>query len=85
VLAFWHGQQFALHRWRRRRKTSVLVSLSDDGELQAAALGRVGLVARGSSSRRGASGLEVIVRSVPTLARHIDEARARALGALRVP
>lgn len=63
VLAFWHGQQFALHRWKRRRATTVLVSLSDDGELQAAALRRIGLVVeRGSSSRQGASGLKGIVR-----------------------
>ncbi|UQA60794.1 lysophospholipid acyltransferase family protein [Polyangium aurulentum] len=63
VLAFWHGQQFALHRWKRRRKIAVLVSLSDDGELQAAALRRIGLVVeRGSSSRQGASGLKGIVR-----------------------
>src|SRR5262249_15700784 len=31
-LAFWHGQQFALLRWRRRRPTVALVSLSRDGE-----------------------------------------------------
>jgi lysophospholipid acyltransferase (LPLAT)-like uncharacterized protein len=63
ILAFWHGQQFALHRWPRRRPTAVLVSLSRDGELQAAALGRIGLVVeRGSSSRGGAMGLRGIVR-----------------------
>src|SRR6478735_2064563 len=37
-LAFWHGQQFALLRWRRRRATVALVSLSRDGQMQAAAL-----------------------------------------------
>lgn len=63
VLAFWHGQQFALHRWPRRRPTAVLVSLSRDGELQAAALQQIGLVIeRGSSSRGGAMGLRGIVR-----------------------
>lgn len=62
-LAFWHGQQFALLRWRRRRLTCALVSLSHDGELQAAALARVGMaIVRGSSSRGGASGLKAIVR-----------------------
>jgi lysophospholipid acyltransferase (LPLAT)-like uncharacterized protein len=62
-LAFWHGQQFALLRWRRRRSTVALVSLSRDGEIQAAALPRVGLsIERGSSSRGGASGLKAIVR-----------------------
>jgi lysophospholipid acyltransferase (LPLAT)-like uncharacterized protein len=65
VLAFWHGQQLALLRYRRRRRTVALVSLSLDGELQAAALPRVGLaIARGSSSRGGASGLRAIVRAL---------------------
>ena len=62
-LAFWHGQQFALLRWRRRRATVALVSLSRDGEIQAAALPRVGMaIERGSSSRGGVSGLKAIVR-----------------------
>jgi len=62
-LAFWHGQQFAILRWRRRRATVALVSLSRDGEIQAAALPRVGMmIERGSSSRGGASGLKAIVR-----------------------
>jgi hypothetical protein len=65
ILAFWHGQQFALLRWPRRRPTVALVSLSRDGEMQAAALPRVGLlIERGSSSRRGASGLKAIVRQL---------------------
>jgi lysophospholipid acyltransferase (LPLAT)-like uncharacterized protein len=62
-LAFWHGQQFALLRWPRRRPTVALVSLSRDGELQERALRTVGLVTeRGSSSRGGARGLRAIVR-----------------------
>lgn len=62
-LAFWHGQQFAILRWRRRRATVALVSLSRDGEIQAAALPRVGMrIERGSSSRGGAAGLKAIVR-----------------------
>lgn len=62
-LAFWHGQQFAILRWPRRRRTVALVSLSRDGEIQAAALPRVGLaIERGSSSRGGASGLKAVVR-----------------------
>jgi lysophospholipid acyltransferase (LPLAT)-like uncharacterized protein len=62
-LAFWHGQQFALLRWRRRRATVALVSLSRDGEIQASALPRVGMaIERGSSSRGGASGLKAVVR-----------------------
>ena len=62
-LVFWHGQQFALLRWQRRRLTVALVSLSRDGEIQAAALPRVGMaIERGSSSRGGVSGLKAIVR-----------------------
>src|SRR5512144_1103842 len=60
-LAFWHGQQFSLLRWRRRRPTVALVSLSRDGELQSRALAQVGLaIERGSSSRGGATGLKAI-------------------------
>lgn len=63
VLAFWHGEQFVLHAWQKRRKTAVLVSLSSDGDIQAAALPRLGLlVERGSSSKQGATGLKGIVR-----------------------
>lgn len=63
VLAFFHGEQFALLAWRRRRPTVALVSLSKDGELQSRALRMVGLrVERGSSSKQGARGLRAIVR-----------------------
>lgn len=63
ILVFWHGQQFALLGWPRRRPTVALVSLSRDGEIQAAALPRLGLVIeRGSSSRGGASGLKAMVK-----------------------
>jgi len=73
-LAFWHGQQFALLRWRRRRPTVALVSLSRDGELQSRALAQVGLtIERGSSSKRGAAGLLAIVRR---LRRGLDAAFA---------
>src|SRR5712671_4512113 len=73
-LAFWHGQQFALLRWRRRRPTVALVSLSRDGELQSRALAQVGLtIERGSSSRGGAAGLRAIVRR---LRRGLDAAFA---------
>lgn len=63
VLAFWHGTQWPLLAWRRRRPTVVLVSLSRDGALQARALAVQGLrVVRGSSSRGGARGLAALVR-----------------------
>lgn len=65
VLCFWHGTQWPLLAWKRRRRTAVLVSLSKDGELQSGALSSLGLdVERGSSSRGGARGLMAIVRSV---------------------
>jgi len=63
VLTFWHGHQFTLHRWTKRRRTAVLVSLSNDGEIQTGALTRLGFaVERGSSSRGGIMGLKGIVR-----------------------
>ena len=65
VLAFWHGTQWPLLAWRRRRRTVVLVSLSRDGAMQARALSLQGLrVVRGSSSRGGARGLAQLVRAM---------------------
>ncbi len=65
VLAFWHGTQWPLLAWRRRRPTVVLVSLSRDGAMQARALAVQGLrVVRGSSSRGGARGLAQVVRAM---------------------
>ncbi len=65
VLAFWHGTQWPLLAWRRRRPTVVLVSLSRDGSMQARALALQGLqVVRGSSSRGGARGLAALVRAM---------------------
>lgn len=63
VLAFWHGRQFPLLAWRRRRRTAVMVSLSADGAMQARALALLGLeVVRGSSSRGGVRALAALVR-----------------------
>jgi hypothetical protein len=65
VLAFWHGTQWPLLAWRRRRGTVVLVSLSRDGTMQARALAMQGLrVVRGSTSRGGARGLASLVRTM---------------------
>jgi lysophospholipid acyltransferase (LPLAT)-like uncharacterized protein len=65
VLAFFHGAQWPLLAWRRRRSTVVLVSLSRDGAMQARALAVQGLrVVRGSSSRQGARGLAALVRAM---------------------
>jgi len=65
VLAFFHGSQWPLLAWRRRRRTVVLVSLSRDGAMQARALQVQGFrVVRGSSSRGGAGGLAAVVHAM---------------------
>jgi lysophospholipid acyltransferase (LPLAT)-like uncharacterized protein len=65
VLSFFHGTQWPLLAWRRRRATVVLVSLSRDGAMQARALALQGLdVVRGSSSRGGVRGLAALVRAM---------------------
>ena len=65
VLAFWHGTQWPLLAWKRRRRTVVMVSHSRDGAMQARALAVQGLrVVRGSSSRGGARGLAALVRAM---------------------
>jgi lysophospholipid acyltransferase (LPLAT)-like uncharacterized protein len=65
VLAFWHGTQLPLLAWRRRRRTVVLVSWSQDGAMQARVLALQGLhVVRGSSSRGGAQGLARLVTAM---------------------
>lgn len=67
VLAFFHGTQWPLLAWKRRKGTVVLVSLSRDGAIQARALSMLGLrVVRGSSSRGGARGLAALVRKMKT-------------------
>ncbi len=63
VFAFFHGTQWPLLAWPKRRPIVVLVSLSRDGSMQAKALRLQGLdVVRGSSSRGGARGLAALVR-----------------------
>lgn len=65
VLAFFHGTQWPLLAWKRRRPTLVMVSRSADGQLQARALGVLGFrVVRGSSSRGGARALGAILRGL---------------------
>lgn len=65
VLSFFHGTQWPLLAWRRRRPTLVMVSHSADGAVQAQALGLLGfVVVRGSSSRGGARGLAAVVRGL---------------------
>lgn len=65
VLSFFHGTQWPLLAWKRRRTTAVMVSLSRDGRTQARALARLGFsVVRGSSSRGGARGLASLIRAL---------------------
>lgn len=67
VLCFFHGTQWPLLAWRRRRPTLVMVSHSADGQMQARALGMLGFrVLRGSSSRGGARALAAMVRGLRT-------------------
>lgn len=63
VLAFFHGTQFPLLAWPRRRPTSVLVSLSSDGTWLAGALRAIGFsIVRGSSSRGAARSAVTLIR-----------------------
>jgi lysophospholipid acyltransferase (LPLAT)-like uncharacterized protein len=58
LYAFWHGRQLALFKANPEARLTVMTSLSRDGEMQASVCRRFGLkVVRGSSSRRGFSGL----------------------------
>lgn len=69
VLAFFHGKQWPLLAWRRRRPTAVMVSHSADGAIQARALSILGFsIVRGSSSRGGARALAAIIRLLETRA-----------------
>lgn len=65
VFSFFHGTQWPLLAWRRRKRTTVMVSHSKDGSMQARALRVLGFeVVRGSSSRGGARGLAAVVRAI---------------------
>jgi len=65
VLSFFHGTQFPLLAWKRRKATVVMVSHSRDGAMQARALGHLGFtIVRGSSSRGGVRGLASLIRSM---------------------
>ncbi|MGH7285297.1 MAG: DUF374 domain-containing protein, partial [Polyangiaceae bacterium] len=65
VFCFFHGTQFPLLAWRRPRPTSVMVSHSRDGQMQARALAMQGMsVVRGSSSKGGARALVALVKAM---------------------
>jgi lysophospholipid acyltransferase (LPLAT)-like uncharacterized protein len=75
VFVFFHGTQWPLLAWKRRRPTVVMVSHSSDGAIQSRALSVLGFtIVRGSSSRGGARGLAALVRRVKQ--RRIDAAFA---------
>ena len=58
VLSLWHDELFPLIYLKRRLNIIALVSQSDDGDLLAGVLERMGLeTARGSSSRGGVKAL----------------------------
>lgn len=58
IIPFFHGRQFPLVSYFAGRKTTVMSSMSRDGELQAQVLAGFGhRIVRGSTSRGGARGL----------------------------
>lgn len=65
VIVFWHGQQFYPIYYFRDRKIAIMVSLSQDGEMQNRILTSFGYsIVRGSSSRGAVSGLIGLIRKI---------------------
>ena len=65
VIVFWHGQQFYPIYHFRDRKIAIMVSLSNDGEIQNKILSSFGYqVVRGSSSRGAVSGLIGLIKKM---------------------
>ncbi len=65
IFCFFHGNQAGLLAHPRVRPAVVMTSFSTDGELQNFILNRLGFhTVRGSSSRKGASGLKGIIRNI---------------------
>ena len=63
ILAFWHRHLLLMPYSYRGKRISVLVSQSQDGELIARTVARLGIdSSRGSSSRGGAAGMRSILR-----------------------
>jgi lysophospholipid acyltransferase (LPLAT)-like uncharacterized protein len=63
ILAFWHRHLLLMPYAYRGRRISVLVSQSQDGELIARTVARLGIDStRGSSSRGGVSGMKSLLR-----------------------
>jgi len=65
VFAFWHGTLLPLEHANRGRGVCVLSSWHRDGELSARVMAGLGYrVVRGSTSRGGARGIQMLVRAV---------------------
>jgi lysophospholipid acyltransferase (LPLAT)-like uncharacterized protein len=63
ILAFWHRHLLLMPYAYRGRKISVLISQSQDGELIARTVARLGIdSSRGSSSRGGIAGMRSLLR-----------------------
>jgi lysophospholipid acyltransferase (LPLAT)-like uncharacterized protein len=63
ILAFWHRHLLLMPYAYRGRRISVLVSQSQDGELIARTVARLGIdSSRGSSSRGGIAGMRSLLR-----------------------
>ncbi len=65
VIVFWHGQQFYPIYYFRGKKIAIMVSMSNDGEIQNSILSSFGYeVVRGSSSRGAVAGLIGLVKKI---------------------
>ncbi|MEW6681165.1 MAG: lysophospholipid acyltransferase family protein [bacterium] len=65
LYAFFHGRQFLLVFYMRKRNISLLSSLSRDGEIQARILKKFGYeIVRGSSAKGGVEGIIGLKRKV---------------------
>ncbi len=65
IYAFFHGMQFLLVWYLRKRNIALLSSLSRDGEIQARTLKRFGYeIVRGSSTRGGATSIIQLKKKV---------------------
>jgi hypothetical protein len=63
ILAFWHARLFLMPYAYPGRRIAILISEHRDGEIISRTMRRFGFeTARGSTTRRGASGLREIVR-----------------------
>jgi lysophospholipid acyltransferase (LPLAT)-like uncharacterized protein len=65
ILAFWHGRLFLMPYAYPGTRISILISEHRDGEFISRTMNRFGFTtSRGSTSRRGASGLRDMVRRI---------------------